>query len=282
MPAEEKRQQGRSFLWLQVRLPHILASATRDKNGGQSNHLSRHPVLARVTIAWKSVLHAIPPSLIQPPAHCRPDRRKQELEATEPHNYLFLAWLHHSGARRACPKTLQLARQRQRRRFFVTMVLAPLPDVLVDLTRARPRFPAGSAPSEPLLSAKSKTSWPSPDAVAELTFFLPPVRGRLFLFSAGAASKTAASWSSMISVSELFFDPAPADAPARAKRCRLRNHLPIARDSTNLLRLPGAFCFRPTQYLSRAGTEPRTPTVSTAPTSYPHHHLLIRPCWRDS
>ena len=228
MPAEEKRQQGRSFLWLQVRLPHILASATRDKNGGQSNHLSRHPVLARVTIAWKSVLHAIPPSLIQPPAHCRPDRRKQELEATEPHNFLFLAWLHHSGARRACPKTLQLARQRQRRRFFVTMVLAPLPDVLVDLTRARPPFPAGSAPSEPLLSAKSKTSWPSPDAVAELTFFLPPVRGRLFLFSAGAASKTAASWSSMISVSELFFDPAPADAPARAKRCRLRNHLPIA------------------------------------------------------
>ena len=162
------------------------------------------------------------------------------------------------------------------------MVLAPLPDVLVDLTRARPRFPAGSAPSEPLLSAKSKTFWPSPDAVAELTFFLPPVRGLLFLFSAGAASKTAASWSSMISVSELFFDPAPADAPARAKRCRLRNHLPIARDSTNLLRLPGAFCFRPTQYLSRAGTEPRTPTVSTAPTSYPHHHLLIRPCWRDS
>ena len=268
MPAEEKRQQGRSFLWLQVRLPHILASATRDKNGGQSNHLSRHPVLARVTIAWKSVLHAIPPSLIQPPAHCRPARRKQELEATEPHNFLFLAWLHHSGARRACPKTLQLARQRQRRRFFVTMVLAPLPDVLVDLIRARPRagdnepseiissrsdertvvtmvlaplddlvvltlarpprFPAGSAASEPLLSTKLRTFWPSLDAVAELTFFLPPVRGRLFLFSAGAASKTAASWSSMISVSELFFDPAPADAPARAKRCRLRNHLPIA------------------------------------------------------
>ena len=176
----------------------------------------------------------------------------------------------------------EIISSRSDERTVVTMVLAPLDDLVV-LTLARPpRFPAGSAPSEPLLSAKSKTSWPSPDAVAELTFFLPPVRGRLFLFSAGAASKTAASWSSMISVSELFFDPAPADAPARAKRCRLRNHLPIARDSTNLLRLPGAFCFRPTQYLSRAGTEPRTPTVSTAPTSYPHHHLLIRPCWRDS
>ena len=113
----------------------------------------------------------------------------------------------------------EIISSRSDERTVVTMVLAPLDDLVV-LTLARPpRFPAGSAASEPLLSTKLRTFWPSLDAVAWRL---------LFLFPAFGSSKTATSSSSMIAVSELFFDPAPADAPARAKRCRLRNHLPIA------------------------------------------------------